>query len=931
LPARRALAARLRLAILVSFVAAAGHARLLAQTPTPTPATARGRITGRVVDGASGQPLAHAQVAVDQTAGAETDLDGRYTVNGVAVGLHSVQARRIGFQQKRYDSVTVMSGQATVVNFTINAASVALESMVIKEVRTDASASEASLLAIQQRAAAASDGISAEQIKRTPDSDASAAATRVSGISVVDSRFVIVRGLSERYSTTLVNGVDVASPEPAKKIVPLDIFPTSLLESIVVTKSATPDKPGDFSGGAVEVKTKEFPDNDVRQFSLSQSFNSQATFDRLPFLSRTFWDYLAIDHGRRAHPAVDLATLTDSFVVERFAEGLRRDWGPRAARIPPNLGLGFTFGGQQPSENVALGYVLSLTYSSNSERSHDRFFQFYSTPNDRTPNRAYVYQDYRSVVDWGGVANVSARFGSSSKLSLKNFYSRNAEDLYSTSEGFATDKNGDVRAYQIAYVERDLLQSQLGGEHLLGALGSSRLEWKATVSRSGRDEPDNRQVVYTRDGTGQYSLTPNSDAWFRSLTDKQLAGQVDWILPTRLLWHDFTFKAGGLQKAKRRSFDGLVASFNLSQNVPQDLRYMPPELLFTPENIGGFVQLGFPGQRAVPYDADEDLTAYFGMVDTDILPRVRLVAGARQENWSLDLFDGGKKRFAPGDTAHVPTVRRNDDLLWSANATVSITDRMNVRLAAFTSVARPDTRELSLDEYTDIVGNCATIGNPLLRRTKVLNADARWEWYPNAGEVVSLSGFFKDFDSPIIRTVSGGAGCRYGYVNALTARNAGLEVDARKNLSFLPGGLSKLSVGANFTLVQSRVTIDPIYGKYDPNLALEGQSPYLANGSLSYLGDTFTGTVLYNVFGDRVVRYGVIAGDAQGPSLDEQARGTLDAKFQRTLGRGIMLSLAGKNLTNAKARITQKLQAKRVSTGVSEPGVTLSVGVSYAR
>src|SRR5215510_5732466 len=576
-PVRRALDAPLRLLALILFVAV-GHARLPAQTPTPTP-IASGRITGRVVDVASGQPLTHAQVGVvGQTAGAETDLDGRYTVNGVSVGLHSVQARRIGFQQKRYDSVTVTAGQATVVNFTINAASVALESMVIKEVRTDASASEASLLAIQQRAAAASDGISAEQIKRTPDSDASAAATRVSGISVVDNRFVIVRGLSERYSTTLVNGVDVASPEPAKKIVPLDIFPTSLLESIVVTKSATPDKPGDFSGGAVEVKTKEFPDNDVRQFSLSQSFNSQATFDRLPFLSRTFWDYLAIDHGRRAHPAIDLTKLTDPFVVERFAEGIRRDWGPRAARTPPNLGLGFTLGGQKPSDDVALGYILSLTYSSNSERSHDRFFQFYSTPNDATPNRAYVYQDYRSVVDWGGVANASLRFGASSKLSLKNFYSRNAEDLYSTSEGFATDKNGDIRQYQISYVERDLLQSQLAGEHLLGFLGSSRLEWKATFSRSGRDEPDNRQLTYTRDeASGTYGLLPPSFAWFRALTDKQLSGQVDWILPVRLLWHDFTFKAGGLQRAKRRAFEGFVGNFTVTPNaIPPDLRSKPP-------------------------------------------------------------------------------------------------------------------------------------------------------------------------------------------------------------------------------------------------------------------------------------------------------------------------------------------------------------------
>jgi hypothetical protein len=898
--------------------------------------TPRGRVTGRVVDASSGQSIAHAQIEIiGSTLGGATDLDGRYTILGVTPGRYSIRARRIGFQLKQFDSVTVTPSEATVVNFTIGAVTTTLQTQVVQATRLDQAASEASLLSMQQRAAAASDGISAEQIRRTPDSNAGEAATRVSGISIVDNKFVIARGLSERYSTTLVNGAEVASPEPAKKIVPLDIFPASLLESIVVTKSATADKPGDFSGGAVEVRTKEFPDNSVFQFSISQSFNSQATFKAAPFPQQHGMDFLGFGSSRRSSPPIP-ASLADTFAVERYAEGIRHDWAPASLRALPNLGLSLSIGGQKPSDRIAIGYIASLTYSKGSERQENRFFQFFSSP-EAGANRGFVYQDNRTVVDWGGVGNLSFRIGSSSKLSWKNLYTRNAEELYSTSEGFNVDRNGDVRGYQFQYIERDLLQTQVTGEHLLNFLNASRFEWKATLSRSGRDEPDNRQVEYLRStGQDQFALGTNSDVQSRTLTDRQTSVQGDWQLPIHFLWHDYTFKVGALARLKKRAFDANLVSFNPRRSgLPADLVYLPPERLFTPENIGSYLGLTFPGNVAQPYDADEKVNALYAMVDTDILPHVRLVAGARSEDWSIDLFDGGRDRFAV-DTSKHATLRRNRDLLWSANATVALSDRMNLRLAAFTSVARPDTRELSLDEYTDIIGNCSTIGNPNLQRSTVINGDARWEFYPRPGEVISVSGFYKDFTAPIIRVVMGRNGCTYSYDNATSARNFGAEVDIRQNLTYLPGLLSKLGVGLNYTYVESRVTISPQFGVYDPNLALEGQSPYVANASLTYAGERgLSVALLYNVFGDRIVRYGFRssggADAAQGPNIVERGRGTFDAKLQRPVGAGFTFSVAAKNLTDAPVKLTQKIKTGLVATGSSKPGVTLQVGVSHAR
>jgi Carboxypeptidase regulatory-like domain/TonB-dependent Receptor Plug Domain len=898
------------------------------------PATGRGRLTGRVLDAASGQGVADAQINIVGTPfGARTDLDGRYTMLNVPFGTYAVAAKRLGYQPKQYDKVPVTTTDATVVNFTIGTAAVALQSVTVRATTDNRTASEASLLAAQQKAAAASDGVSAEQIKRTPDSNAGEAATRVSGVSIVDGKFLVARGLSERYSTTLVNGAEVPSPEPTKKLVPLDVFPASLLESIVVTKSATPDKPGDFSGGAVEIRTKEFPENPIRQLTFSQGYNSQTTGRSLPFPAKRALDFFGFDNGFREPPPRS-GIGAGPFGAERFAEQVRSAWNPTPVLALPNLGLGFTLGNQRPSDRFALGYVVSLTYSSGRDYSEDRLFRYYLGTTE--PQRGFVYQDYRNTVDWGAVANVSLRLGSSNKLSLKNLYTRNAEELYSTNEGFNLDRNGDVRNYQMSYVERQLVQSQLAGEHLLRWLGRSRLEWKATLSQSSRNEPDNRQAEYVQvAGDGRYGLNFNTDFWYRTLDDTQRSLQADWQLPTRVLWTPMTFKVGASARQKRRAFDAYLGSFNIDQTTrpPADLQYLPPELLFTPENLGTWVRVGFPGASAQPYDANDDVLASYALVDMNIASRLRLVAGARVEKWSLDLFDGGRT-IASQDSLRVVTTRRVQDILPSANLTVSLTDRLNLRLAAFKSVSRPDTRELSRDEYTEVTGSCGTVGNPDLQRGEVYNADSRLEWYPRPGEVLSVSGFYKYFQDPLLRTVTGRNGCTYGYINGDAAENFGVEMDVRKDLTFLPGALERLTVATNVTLVRSSVTISPTFGTFTPGLDLEGQSPYLVNSSVSWRSANggVNATVLYNQFANRIVRYGYAsAGVGQGPNVVEKGRGTLDAKTQVAIGRGATVSVAARNLTNARVQFIQTVDSGADITGRAIPGMSFTVGVSLVR
>jgi hypothetical protein len=256
-----------------------------------------------VIDQTTARPLTGARISVSgQTGVIETDLDGRYRRPALPAGQYQVRAAFIGYRPALVDSVVVRAGETTIVNITLSSAPVQLQELVAEAAVPQRAQSAAGLLAQQQSAASVSDGIAAETMQRTPDADASNAIARVTGISVVDKRFVVVRGLSERYSTTLLNGTEVASPEPLKKIVPLDLFPASLLESVVITKGLTPDKPGDFAGGLVELKTKEFPESFVAQVRVSEEYNSTGTFKKAPLIGRHGFDLLGFDDRGRKSP-----------------------------------------------------------------------------------------------------------------------------------------------------------------------------------------------------------------------------------------------------------------------------------------------------------------------------------------------------------------------------------------------------------------------------------------------------------------------------------------------------------------------------------------------------------------------------------------------------------------------------------------------------
>jgi len=914
-------------------------AQVVTTTPPPPTAapTARGYIVGQVFDKASGRPLPAVNIIlVGTTLRTQTDLDGRYRLPAPA-GVYPVRAQRLGSAASQQDAVRVTAGVSVTVSFALSNAVVQLSAVAVTATTTKTS-SEDALLATQRASSRVSDGISAEAIKRAPGLNAGDAVVRITGVSIVDNRFAVVRGLAERYSNTLLNGVELPSPEPTKKIVPLDLFPSSLLESIVVSKTATPDKPGDFAGGSVEVSTKEFPNDRVMELNVTTGYNSQGTFRSLPQLRQRGLDYIGLDQGaRRQVPNPIPAVLGESSTAsERFAEGLRNEWTPTPSAVSPNFGGALNIGGRFGGEGAPFGYVFSATHNRQTNVGNDRLLQVVLDGERGIPDRSRLSNDVETIVDIGGIANLAARLGSSGKLSWKNLYTRGTEELLARGVLINPDAGTNVERtiYQARYVTRTLWQTQLAGDHLLNWAFGSRLEWKATLARANRDEPENRSLAYFR-SPGLPAAVSSSQPnffFFRFLEDRVRTAQVDWAFPLpSLLGSGALFKTGVLARQRQRTFRGFIfRTRGPGIDGTQPVLRLPPEQVFSPEVLGSGFELVRDASFTLPYEADDNVTSAYGMLDLPLRSWLRLVTGVRNESWRLDLFPGTRT-----DTILPIIRRRNSDLLPSANLTVKLTDRQNLRFAGYSTLSRPDPREVSNDYYEPVAGDCAQRGNPSLLRSRITNGDVRWERYARAGEIIAFSGFYKSFKDPIVEVLINDTGnCSAIPANLDNARLYGGEFEFRRGLTFLPGRLKQLSAGLNLTVVESRALLRNDSSSFTYPFA--GQSKFLTNTNLLYAtrdGATEM-SVLLNYFSDRVSRYGVSAvagGIIVGvPNLIERGRFQLDAKARQKFRRATV-SISVRNLLDAEVIFEQDSRENGVvRAGYFRPGIGVSLGVGYA-
>jgi hypothetical protein len=891
--------------------------------PAAAQISTSGRITGRVMHGETGGPIDRAEVRIVGTLlRATTDLDGRYYVPDVPVGLQTVEIRKIGFTLKNVTGVAIGPDSTTVLDLTLTTAVFTVEAITVSAAVERGSVNRA--LEEQRSALNIVNAVSAEQIARSPDSDASQAVQRVSGVTVQNGKYVFVRGLGERYTTTSLNGARIPSPEPEKRIVPLDLFPAGLLEAVTTSKTFTPDQPGDFSGAQVDLRTREFPANRALTFSMSAGVNTAATgrtIVRAP-TEGSEWIGFAGDARRLPAPAQDGSGAASAEIMRSF----RNVWTADLGNGYPKGSLGLSLGGEDPVLGTRLGYIASLTYSFDQEirRNEERALAVGDGAGGVRPQNEYAGSSGRTSVLWGGIANLSTRLGGASRLQFNNTYNRSADNEATRLAGVYEEFGGLVDLTRLTFVERSVRSHQLRGEHLLA--GRHRIDWSGAYARVSRNEPDRSDLIdeaLVNAETGAVERVRWSDIRrsatrsFSALEEQSREAGANLRLAFGPPGSEFAIKLGGNLRRVERDADSRAYDItNLTLDGAQ--RAAPAESLFD----GRYAEGGLALQRNViggAYAATDDNLAGYLQLEIPLGARVRVIGGARVERSQLDVA-------SQSPLGATEAALDNTDVLPSLALNLALSRGSNLRASVTQTLSRPEYRELSSVGYFDVLGGLNVFGNPDLRRALIQNADLRWEAFPNPGEVVSASVFAKRFKDPIEQIQIGGTGISsLSWVNAEAAHNYGVELEVRKSLGTLADALEPFMLFANTTLMKSDITpgADSLSALTSSNRAMVGQAEYVVNAGLTY--SNFTGsvnaTVLYNVVGPRIVEAGI---DPR-PDTYEQERHVLDFSLRLPAFAGLSMKLDARNLLDTEYRFTQGTVVRHRYTA----GRTFALGFSW--
>ncbi len=962
--------------ILLALICVGSMSNVYAQT------VETGRIMGKIVDKDNGQALIGAVVVLEGTKlGAQADLDGNYLISNVPVGTYRLIIEMIGYAKLSVESAAVTANQTTKLDFSLKVEEVVGEVVVVEATRLENS--EAAMLSLRQQAPAAQDAISSEAISRSGASDAAAAMSKITGASVVDGKYSVIRGMEGRYSNTQLNGSQMPSTDPDRPAVQMDLIPAGLLDNIVVQKTFTPDQQGNFSGGSVNINTKDLPEQLTVKFSTSLSYNDNVSLkEGVLTHAGSSKEWLGFDDGFRDAPqllvdsnfstrggytvARDSRNAAYAHYLDDIANSLNRDFNFSERKVPLNQGYSLSFGNLYTMFGRPLGVLGSLTYNRNYSYSGDgvsRRWEVINNGGELTGlNRFQDYTDERASEEvlWGGLLSANLAVSPQHKLRFSFNRNQHGEKLSRHLEGYwsiYTEENQRLRSSVWQYTERSMQVFQYSGDHALKLplMKKSRLDWSASFAKNEQDDPDLRYWTdianYDENDSlisaGITSGYPYPTHYFRYLTEKNREFKADLTIPISFAREGSKVKIGGAYLAKDRHQDNWMLRLNPTQSSSLYSGYTEPTDVLIDENVGiidstydqridawrytwGILPENL-SNKTDTYSGEQNITAFYGMVEWKLNSRLDIITGARFEEtdqW-VESLDSASADFRGAYGA--------SDWLPSLNLVYHLFPTMNLRGAFSITTARPTIREMApFASYEFLVGNI-NVGNNKLTRTLIRNWDLRWEWFTRPGEVIAVSGFYKNFQDPIERfnrSLNGDV----SYLNVPKAIVYGTEFEFRRRLDHTGiKFLENFQIGGNLTLVHSEVDIDPTELSYrisngladstNTTRAFGGQSPYVVNLDLFYSSPSGATevAVFYNIFGDRLAEVGY-----QSPDIFEKSRQLVDFSLSQRVFGLLTAKFAAKNILNEDKYTIQEAGGQEYVRSLYRVGRTFSLGLSYS-
>lgn len=876
---------------------------VIIKKPAPIVKKKPGKITGKVVDNTSlSLPGATIRV-IENGLSTISDIDGNYSLS-LEPGTYTIEASFVSFQTQKITAVQVTENSTTPLNIALKEDAQSLQEVVVTQTYRKATASVEGMLLQQKKAAQFSDGISAEQIARTPDRDVASSLKRITGVTTVGDKYVVVRSMGERWNQAVMDGIVLPSTDAYQQNFSFDIIPTSIVESIVVSKSATPDMYANFAGGYVEIQTKAIPKENFTSFSISTSYNSQSTFKERLTKQQGKYDYWGFDDGTRDFPNPNSLSAENTtkdkadpnIAINESKQFTEDNFSTYKTYGAPGTSLQFGIGrNYKLKDNNRWGFVGSLifkntqekldiehtergSYLSNSEFSAESETEAYSTFKKYGYNNSGANYNYNSTL--GGMFNAAIQLDNhkiTSRNTVMHIYNNQLTQITgfhnSASPIDILNKTALPETSETSYpVYTTFIQNKIEGNHKFDKL---EVNWYGAYGNVAKDTKDATFITYGKTKRGDDELVGypvyNSDSRFRRSNFTN--DEVDYNAAINFKY-SFNFsdsftndiKAGYFgtyKKATNQQVSVKLETFG--QTTDRATIYGSLSQFLDGSNYYYYGGFGWFGgfKYGKQYVGDVKVHSPFIMMDNKMGRFVRLVWGARAESYVYTQIES--QSIAAGDFG----LNQKDDKLWqflpSASLIISPTNRMNVRLGYNRSVLRPQfaerlnipyfdpIRSLFIYNYSD--GIISSVAN---------NYDFKMEWFPSSGEILSFGVYHKDIDNPIEGVgASNTSGARNVYnMNSVNANLWGLELEFYKSLSFLGEGetLKDLFIYGNATVNSTKVIgyerIDGKGGLYEANRPLYGQSPYSYNFGLDYVGERLGFSVRHNAVGDQYILVG---------------------------------------------------------------------------
>lgn len=844
-----------------------------------------GKLAGKVLN-AKNEPLAGVTIKITGSAGgATTDQSGQYTITLTAGKKYSIDFSAVGYNPKSISEIEIIAGQVTNLDITMEVTDKNLAGVTITATRNTARRETVnSVIQFQKNTNTVASVVSAESIRRSPDRNTGEVLKRTPGASLIDGKFLVIRGLADRYNQAMLNGILLTSTEPDRKTFSFDIIPAPMIDNIIINKAFVPELPGEWAGGLIQVNTKDIPAKSFLNIQVGTGFNSQTIGKDFYKAKGGKLDWLGIDDGARGLPssyttksAFNLATQEERNAIGRQ---MNNNWSAIPTKLSPNVSFQANGGFTGTLFGKKIGGIIGVNYNK-TNRYTDILNQIQTLENGIF-SRQYSYDDdrYTQEVTVGALASVSLQLNAKNKLSLKSIINGNTNNYIIRRNGINDNTGDDVYGGELTFRENTFFTTQLTGEHSITA--PLKLKWYGAFNILDGYSPDQRRYQYTRKtGTqdpylflvGNSLAQESGSRVFQTLNDYIYTAGGDLTYGFDMFGQKQAIKGGYMLQIKDRLFDAqLFANYLPTDNAA--LRQQTIDKIFAPQNFGdgssisNLFSFNSINNSNFRYLANTILNAGFLQFDNQLTDALRVVWGLRVEDY--DQLLGSVKKW---DSRHKHT--RQTDFLPGVNATVKLDTKTNLRLSGSQTVIRPEQRELAALTLYDFELNSAVQGKPDLVRTKVSNFDLRYEMYPRSGEVFTLGLFYKNFEKPIEQNLQQG-GAIFEFQNPDRATAYGAEIEVRKRLDFITTGLKNFTVQANAAYIKSNVKDE----KRNIDRPLQGQSPYLLNIGLLYDLEKagLNATVLFNQIGKRIYLVGDIpsSGGGGAPSIWEAPRPVLD-------------------------------------------------------